>query len=148
MKMKRTRLIQFAWMVVMLVLAGLFHAATAQATNGTFTNTPPIDPSQNPFPVGKEAIWLALIPPATFTITWLIGKIPPLPKEILPWITPVVGVILGAVINYATSANWPWWSSAGFGAISVAIYEGLKGLTGAGPRSKLTPTSETKKPTV
>lgn len=133
---------RFAWMVVLLVLfAGLFQAVLAQATNGTvLTNTPPIDPANPLFPQGKEAIWLALIPPATFTITWIFGKIPQLPKEILPWITPVIGVILGLVMNWATKANFPWWSSAGAGAIAVAIYEAAKNMTKAGPESALTPT--------
>lgn len=93
-----------------------------------------------PFPQGKEAIWLAIVPPATFTVTWLIGKIPPLPKECLPWLTPLAGIALGAATKRATDSHWPWWSSAGAGAVSVAIYEAVKGLAKAGPDSKLTPT--------
>lgn len=102
----------------------------------------------SPFPVGKEAIWLALIPPITFTITWAVGKIPPLPKEVLPWITPVFGIIIGFVMNQATTANLPWWSSAGAGAIATTLYEAIKGISGAGPKSMLTPTPETHKPDI
>ena len=110
------------------------------------TNTPPVPPDGGlNLPQGKEAIWLALIPPITFTITWMVGKIPPLPKEILPWITPVIGVLLGMVMKWATDSHWPWWSSAGAGAIAVAIFEAAKGISKAGPESVLTPTPQTKK---
>lgn len=103
------------------------------------TNTPPAGTPLN-LPVGRDAIWFALIAPITFTITWLFGKIPPLPKEILPWITPLVGIAIGALMEWATKSNWPWWSSAGAGAIATTIYEAAKGLTKAGPESALTPT--------
>jgi hypothetical protein len=107
------------------------------------TNVTTLDPEL--FPRGKEAIWLALIPPITFTITWIVGKIPPLPKELLPWITPVVGVLVGTGLDWATKADWPWWSSAGAGAISVALYEAMKGITKASQESTLTPTPKPEK---
>ncbi len=94
-------------------------------------------------PPGKEAMWLALIPPITFSLTWLVGKIPPLPKVMLPWITPVIGILIGAALDWGNKANLPLWSAAGAGAIAVAIYEAAKGISSAGPSSKLTPTPET-----
>lgn len=109
------------------------------------TNTPPAGLPLD-LPKGKDGIWLALIAPITFTITWLMGKIPPLPKAILPWITPLVGIGIGAVMEWATKANLPWWSSAGAGAIATTIYEAAKGITKAGPESPLTPTPEPTKP--
>lgn len=104
------------------------------------TNLPPVTPPSNPFPSGKDAMWFAVIPLVTFGITWLIGKIRSLPKNILPLITPIIGVAIGAVIEWATKADFPWWSEAGAGAISVAIYQALKGLSDVGPESPLTPT--------
>lgn len=118
----------------LLWISGVFVAAQ------TSTNSP-INIS-GPFPVGTEAIWLVLVAPATATITWLFGKIPPLPKWLLPWITPFAGIAIGWLIKYATNAHWPWWNSAGAGAIAVTLYEAAKGLTGAGPQSALTPTPE------
>lgn len=123
------------WWLVCLILTSLSILAQ--------TNLTVIDPEI--FPRGKEAIWLALIPPITFTITWVVGKIPPLPKELLPWITPVIGVLVGSGLDWATKANWPWWSSAGAGAIAVAIYQAMKGMTNASPSSALTPTAKPEK---
>jgi hypothetical protein len=111
------------------------------------TNTPPvIPPPSNPFPVGKDAAWFAFIPLVTFGITWIMGKVKSLPKNILPLLTPIIGVAIGAVIEWATKSNFPWWSEAGAGAISVAIYEALKGVSNAGPESALTPTPQTTTP--
>lgn len=131
-------------MLMVLAVAGI--QAWSQVTNGSPTNSPPINTS-GPFPVGTEAIWLALVAPATATITWAIGKIPPLPKQILPWLTPFVGIGIGWLMKYATDAHWPWWNSAGAGAIATTLYEGIKGMTGAGPESNLTPTPQTVKTT-
>jgi hypothetical protein len=128
----------FVWLVALAWLAIIVAPALAAEA---ITNAPPASPPGVPdLPRGNDGIWLALIPPITFTITWLMGKIPPLPKVILPWITPVVGIAIGWVFDYATKANLPWWSAAGAGAIATTIYEAAKGLTKAGPESKLTPT--------
>ncbi len=134
------------WSVVVFAFMGLFHIAQAQETNGlVLTNMPPSG-SGNPIPDGVDSGWLMFIPPITFTLTWLVGKIPPLPKVILPWITPLLGVIVGAMTNWATKANLPWWSSAGAGAIAVALFEAAKGITKAGPESALTPTQKPPSP--
>lgn len=131
-------------MAVTLMVAGLFCAAWGQSTNGTLTNLPPASPT-NPFPAGTDAIWFAVIPVVTFGITWLVGKIRSLPPQVIPLLTPIIGVAVGSLIQWATNAHFPWWSQAGAGAVSVAIYEALKGLTGAGPESKLTPNAGQKK---
>lgn len=128
--------------IIFCGLTGLMLPVMAQVV----TNSPPAPGPDNTFPIGKEAIWYALIPPVTFTITWLVGKIPPLPKEILPWITPLVGICLGLIVNWAAKQDLSWWSTAGFGAISVAIYEAAKGLSKAGPTSALTPNNPIKNP--
>lgn len=127
----------FILWVLFCGLTGLMVPVMAQV----ITNSPPAGNGVlDSLPRGKDAIWLALVPPATFTITWLVGKIPPLPKEILPWLTPLTGILIGAVIDWGTKSNLPYWSTAGAGAISVAIFEAIKGLTKSGPESALTPT--------
>lgn len=123
-------------LIWLAVLAWIIAPVIAQVV----TNAPPPPDTGPVLPLGKDAIWLALIPPITFTITWLVGKIPPLPKVILPWITPLIGIGVGAVMEWATKANLPWWSSAGAGAIATTIYQAAKGITKAGPESALTPT--------
>lgn len=126
---------RYWWVVLLTPLALIAQTQTNLTTNGVT-----LDPEI--FPRGKEAIWLSLIPPITFTITWLFGKIPPLPKEVLPWITPLIGVAVGSGLDWASSANWPWWSSAGAGTIAVAMYEAAKGITHAGTKNALTPTEK------
>lgn len=89
------------------------------------TNTPSggIDVSQ--FPTG-DAAWLAMIPPLTAFITWLLGKIPPLPKGILPWITPLLGIGIGYAIKYINGASLSPALTAGAGSVAVFIYEAAK----------------------
>lgn len=135
--MKKSNLSWLFWTVVIVALVGSLQIIFAQPTNDVRAVLAPGVPN---LPQGKEAIWLALVAPITFTVTWLIGKIPPLPKEVLPWLTPVVGILLGVVMKKATDSHWAWWSSAAFGMISTTIYEGIKGITGAGPDHPLTPT--------
>lgn len=129
------KLHKFVWLAI---AAWIIAPIMAQVVTNAPPTTPPPDTAF--LPLGKDAIWLALIAPITFTITWLIGKIPPLPKVILPWITPLVGIGIGSVMQWATKSNWPWWSSAGAGAIATTIYQAAKGITKAGPESPLTPT--------
>lgn len=104
------------------------------------TNTPPATPDPNGLPFGVDALKLALVPFLTFIITWALGKIPPLPKGLLPVLTPVIGVLVGSLTKWATDSHWPLWLSAVTGAASVAIFETLKNATNAGPESALTPT--------
>jgi hypothetical protein len=142
MNARYTNAVRFAALAVTLMLVGLFYTALAQVTNGTVvipTNTLPVAPA-NPFPTGKDAAWFAVIPLVTFGLTWLVGKIQSLPKNLLPLLTPIFGWVIGYVIERATNANFPWWSEAGAGAVSVALYEAVKNISGAGPESKLTPT--------
>lgn len=139
MKMHTQTTVRFAWTVVALMVVGLFCTTWGQSTNGTLTNLPPNVPT-NPFPVGKDAAWFAVIPLLTFGVTWLVGKIESLPKQLLPLITPILGWLIGFGIEKATAANFPWWSTAGAGAVSTMLYESIKNLTGAGPESALTPT--------
>lgn len=134
-------LVIWSWLIF-YGLIGLMLPVLAQSSTNSL---PPAPTDLSIFPTSKDSIWLALITPITFTITWLVGKIPPLPKEILPWLTPVIGILIGTGIRYATNAHWSWWSEAGAGAIAVTLYEAVKGLTDAGPKSMLTPTPTVKK---
>ena len=103
--------------VLILISVGIYAQTN---TNGL----PGIDVSQ--FPTG-DAAWLALIPPLTAFITWLLGKIPPLPKGILPWVTPLLGIGIGYVLKYINGAELSPALTAGAGGLAVFIYEAAKG---------------------
>lgn len=106
--------------LLLLMFIGLM-SAMAQ-TNNTPGGTG-FDPSK--FPTG-DAAWLALIPPLTAFITWALGKIPPLPKGILPWITPLLGIGIGYAIKAINGAQLSPALTAGAGAVAVFIYEAAK----------------------
>lgn len=103
--------------MLILISVGIYAQTN---TNGL----PGIDVSQ--FPTG-DAAWLALIPPLTAFITWLLGKIPPLPKGILPWVTPLLGIGIGYVLKYINGAELSPALTAGAGGLAVFIYEAAKG---------------------
>jgi hypothetical protein len=105
--------------LVLLMFVGLV-SVMAQTNN---TPGAGIDPSK--FPTG-DAAWLALIPPLTAFITWALGKIPPLPKGILPWITPLLGIGIGYAIKAINGAQLSPALTAGAGAVAVFIYEAAK----------------------
>jgi len=127
------------WMLVLLTVTSCILTLAQE------TNAPPMyDPVL--FPHGNDAIWAALIPPITFGITWAIGKIPPLPKDILPWLTPVAGILIGLVMDWVNKVNIGWISSGALGTIAVFAYEAIRGLTKAGSESALTPTPKPPEP--
>lgn len=124
-----------------LLLLTFIGLMSAMAQTNTTPIVPGIDASQ--FPTG-DAAWLALIPPLTAFITWALGKIPPLPKGILPWITPLLGIGIGYVIQAINGAHLSPALTAGAGSVAVFIYEATKSavVNKANPdASILTPTA-------
>jgi len=119
---------------MVIILCATVYSAFAQ------TNVVVLPYAGPDVPSGRDAIWLALVPPVSGLIVWAVGKIPKLPKVFLPFLTPFAGILIGAVLKWGAGAGLPWWSVAGAGAIATTLYEAIKGVTGAGPESKLTPT--------
>lgn len=72
---------------------------------------------------GREDIWKAVIAIVTPGIVYLIGKIPPLPRWVLPSITPLVGLGLGLILKYLGAANLAWVDMAQAGALAVFVRE-------------------------
>jgi hypothetical protein len=107
-----------------LVLLCFIGLVSVMAQTNTTPTVPGLDPSK--FPTG-DAAWLALIPPLTAFITWVLGKIPPLPKGILPWITPLLGIGIGYAIKAINGAELSPALTAGAGSVAVFIYEATKG---------------------
>jgi hypothetical protein len=107
--------ILYLW-VLILISVGIYAQTNTNSLPG-------FDPSQ--FPTGDAAI-LAFIPPITAFITWLLGKIPPLPKGLLPWITPALGVGVGYLLQYINGAKLSPALTAAAGGLAVFIYEAAK----------------------
>lgn len=132
------------WFFGLLMLMLMIDLFTVLAQTNAVPPAPG-EPATVVFPTGA-LLWAALIPPATFTITWALGKIPPLPKQILPWLTPLVGIGLGFVMDWAGKAELPIGLAGALGAVAVAMYEGIKDVVvrqGEDPAdSMLTPTEK------
>jgi len=77
-----------------------------------------------PLPSNSAGYWelaIAGITPLLVTgIWWLVPKIP---KLALPLITPAIGIGLGLLVNWLTTANLGWVDMAKAGALAVFIRE-------------------------
>lgn len=135
--------------LMLFSMLGAFAQVTNElATNAVIEGPAVVDNEGEPktvvFPQDKGAIWLAIIPPLTFTITWLLGKIPKLPNQLLPWLTPVAGIVIGQILDVLNAANFAWYEAGAAGTIAVFIYEGIKDVAvKQGEPSALKPTRDT-----
>ena len=91
-------------------------------------NPPPFDPGTAPLPKSKAELWTWGISIITPMIVYLFGKIPQLPRPVLPILTPVIGIILGLTLDKLTSLNLTWWDAAQAGAVAVFIRESVNQL--------------------
>ena len=86
------------------------------------TNT--IDPLTAPLPTDVHSYWqyaIAIVSPIIiYIVRWLVPKIP---APVLPVIAPVVGVLLGLIVNGVTKAHLGWIDTAMFGALGVWVRE-------------------------
>ena len=110
--------ILYVW-VLILISIGIY----AQTNTNGLPGLPGVDPGL--FPTGDAAL-LALIPPLTALITWLLGKIPPLPKGILPWVTPFLGIGIGYLLQFINGAQLSPALTAAAGGLAVFLYEAAK----------------------
>lgn len=90
------------------LIALQFMWCALAATNGfTLTNIV-VDPTTAPLPQTKEEFAIYLIPIVTAGIVWLIGKIPGLPRPVLPIIAPLFGLGFGWALTKLQLL--PWWT--------------------------------------
>ncbi len=92
------------------------------------TNDPPTGGTLPP--LEKGYLWQVAIALVTPMIIQGVKKIvPSVPKGLLPFLTPLVGVGLGLAMNWLMSANLGWVDMGQAGALSVFVYEAFKGAT-------------------
>lgn len=122
------------WTVVCVILLGLFTSVMAQnpiepaaESRVEITDSPSATAGNGTIdlPKSKSQYWTLAISAITPMIVYLFGKIPQLPRPILPVITPFVGVGLGLLLDKMTSLNFTWWDSAQAGALAVFIRESI-----------------------
>lgn len=93
--------------------------AVAQTT----TNSPPFDPNTAALPVTKEDFWNWGIALATPAVIWLIGKVPSIPRPVLPFLGPLLGIVLAVIGQKLGGMNLSWWDGAKYGALATTFRE-------------------------
>jgi hypothetical protein len=107
-----------AWVSGMQTLVG------APPSTVAVTNTlPAIDTVSGALPATKDQYWAWAIAAVTPVITWAFGKIPMLPRPVLPVLTPFIGMFLGFILQKLDAAHLHWYSAAGAGTIAVFLRE-------------------------
>ncbi len=103
------------WFTLMVVLPAF----------GQSTNDPAFDPSTATLPKSKGEYWTWAISLVTPLIVFGLGKIPQLPRPLLPIFTPFIGMGLGWALSHIESLHLTWWDSAQAGALAVFIRESV-----------------------
>lgn len=68
--------------------------------------------------------WDLIISSITPVIIWLVAKyVPMVPKMFLPALTPVVGILLGMLLNWLAGLNMSWLEMGKAGALAVFVRE-------------------------
>lgn len=116
--------------VLLMFLVGVFFTvsliacpAALAATNSTGnveTNFPTVS-----LPTKPSEYWTLIISVITPGIVYCIGKVRSVPRPLLPIMTPVIGIVLGLALNYASKFNLSWFDMAQAGALAVFIREAV-----------------------
>jgi hypothetical protein len=109
--------------VLLASLALVWFSVAFGATNDLV----PFKPAGE-FPSTKQDFWKWGISCVTPVIVWLFGKIPKLPRPVLPILTPFVGVILGLILRWLAGLNLGWVDMAQAGMVAVFIRESINQL--------------------
>ena len=116
------------WLAAVAWLA-IGWTVLAQTTNLVTTNgVAGFDPGTANFPSTKTEFWTWGISIITPVIVWLFGKIPQLPRPVLPLLTPIIGVLLGLILKKLGALNLQWIDMAQAGAVAVFIRESVNQL--------------------
>lgn len=94
------------------------------------TNNPlaPFDPVVGSFPNTKAEFWKWGISVITPCIVFFLGKVPALPRPVLPVITPLLGIALGLILRKLGQLNLGWVDMAQAGAVAVFLRESVNQL--------------------
>ncbi len=97
-------------------------------TNGIVqitNNLAPFNPVVGSFPDTKTEFWKWGISFATPLVVWLFGRIPALPRPVLPFLTPFIGIVFGLGLRKLGQLNLGWVDMGQAGLVAVALREGF-----------------------
>lgn len=105
----------FSLMVVLLGAGVIF----SQETNVLA----PFEPEVGKLPSTQEELWKWAIPIITLLAMQGIKQIPRLPNWIIPYLTPVTGILLGLGMSYIRQANIGWVDMGTMGALATWFHQ-------------------------
>jgi hypothetical protein len=98
-------------------LVAFVKVVFAQATNSVPASAPGL-------PDSNAAFWVLGISAVTpLLVTGIWKLVPGIPKLVLPSITPVLGVLLGLLVNWVGKQQLEWVDMAQAGALAVFVRE-------------------------
>lgn len=113
---ERNKTMRLSFLMLLVLGAG---AAFSQETNVLA----PFEPQVGVFPSTKEEIWKWAIPIITLLAMQGIKQIPKLPDWIIPYLTPVAGILLGLGLSYLKQLNLGWVDLGSMGALSTWLHQ-------------------------
>jgi hypothetical protein len=115
MRTRNTYIVAVLWLVMV-------WTALAQ------TNAPAFDPKVADLPVTRDQFWMYGIALITPVIVWAFGKIPTLPRPVLPLLAPLTGLLIGFALQKLGALHLTWWDGAKAGTVAVFIRESVNQL--------------------
>lgn len=117
-----------ALLTSILCLSFAFLIGTGLRAAETNTLPPPAPPPATDYakadlPTSNEALWTWGIGAVTPVIVWLFGKIPQLPRPVLPVLTPFIGLAIGWTLKKLGGLQLEPYQMAAAGSLGVFIRE-------------------------
>lgn len=113
--------------VLFLLMAAVFAVAFTGALFGQTNESGTETPMQIPIgdiPVTRSQLWMFAIASVTpLIIHGIKTVVPRIPKPMLPISTPIVGVLLGLLVNWLAGKQLAWLDMTSAGAMAVFVRE-------------------------
>lgn len=118
----------FAWCLMTTQATRASDPVLVDINTTPTNNLSAFDPGTADFPRTKEQFWTWGISLITPIIIYGFGKIPQLPRPVLPLLTPLVGLLLGVALQKLAALNLTWMDMAQAGTVAVFIRESVNQL--------------------
>ena len=120
----RKRLFTVLGLIAIQLLFVLFAIpALAQTSPSAGIPAVPGMPYVN-MPTSLSGYWdLVIAAIAPFIVTGIAKVVPKLPRNLLPLVTPIVGVVVAHILSLLTNMHLSWFDAAKAGALAVFVRE-------------------------